>query len=125
MLSYLGNGLLKLVENTLPKHASSDFIQEVYRSFMIFYVQQNSRLSKPYNGLEDYLDYLHASKIQLAVLTNKDHQIANEITHRHYPKLFKYCLSGIPKLITILHVMLVSILLQSLGDVEAMRSLFC
>jgi len=69
---FIGDGLEKLIERTLPEHVVTR--QEVLAAlddFRFEYAKNCDQTTRPYPGISELLHYLTANGVQLAVLSNK------------------------------------------------------
>ncbi len=81
---FVGNGINKLFERALPEEArTQENVLRIRSRFLPFYDEHNADLSRPYPGIVELLEELHAKGIQLAVASNK-YQSATEKLIKHY-----------------------------------------
>ena len=88
---FVGNGIKKLVERSIPEQQrSADFIQKLHSEMVLEYKHKCVECTKPYQGIEDLLTFLNEKEIHICVLSNK----MNELTQHIVKELFeKYCFS--------------------------------
>lgn len=81
---FVGNGINKLFERTLPCEArTEENVLNIRAHFLPYYDEHNADLSTPYPGIPQLLEHLQAMGMQLAVASNK-YQRATEKLIRHY-----------------------------------------
>lgn len=81
---FVGNGINKLFERSLPENERTDEnIQKVRSLFVPYYDAHNTDLSEPYEGIVDLLQSLQSRGIMLAVASNK-YQVATEKLIKYY-----------------------------------------
>lgn len=72
---FVGDGVEKLVERTLPKDLRTpDTIQELLLINREEYSRRWDNKTKPYDGIPELLDKLLALRVKTAVLSNKPHE---------------------------------------------------
>lgn len=82
--SFVGNGIGKLLERSLPvsEHSHAQLVR-LREEFLAYYNEHNADLSKPYPGVADMLLRLQGRGLLLAVASNK-YQAATEKLVAHY-----------------------------------------
>lgn len=94
--SYLGNGIRKLVERSLPldKH---DQLEEAIHKFHAIYAQCYMDLTIPYPGIPEVLDKVQAMGYRLAVVSNKPQRYLDDLVSKHFPTIhFDYVYGEAP-----------------------------
>ncbi len=94
--SYLGNGIRKLVERSLPldKH---DRLEEAVLEFHAIYAQCYMDLTVPYPDIQEVLDKVQALGYRLAVVSNKPQQYLDDLVSKHFPTIhFDYVYGEAP-----------------------------
>ncbi len=81
---FVGNGITKLIERALPEAARQpETILQLREDFVTYYQQHKTDRTRPYPGIPELLEQLHAQGILLGVASNKYHQGTIELI-RHY-----------------------------------------
>lgn len=82
--SYVGNGINKLLERSLPEgEKTEENVMRMRSVFIPYYDAHNADLSVPYDGISDLLTRLQEKGVMLAVASNK-YQVATEKLVAHY-----------------------------------------
>ena len=85
---FVGNGINKLFERALPeKSRTSENILQVRNHFLKHYEFHNTDLTTPYPGVIKLLKELQASKIKLAVASNKYQQATGKLIRHFFPEI--------------------------------------
>ncbi len=69
--SFVGDGVEKLVERSLPLHSSHENIQKCLATFKEHYQQNMQNKTRPYNGIIELLHKLKENDYKLAIVSNK------------------------------------------------------
>jgi phosphoglycolate phosphatase len=85
---FIGNGINKLFERTLPEGAKTiENILLIRQHFLEYYGAHNAELTVPYPGISKLLQKLDSDGIKLAVASNK-YQLATEhLIHHFFPEI--------------------------------------
>ena len=84
---YIGNGLKKLVERSLPVEArSAEMIETSVRRAREIYWKNWNIKTRPYDGITDMLDHLKQKEIPMAVLSNKPHDFTVRYVDAYFGK---------------------------------------
>ena len=68
----VGRGILRLVEAAIPEPLRSpEFVEEVRRDFVAYYLEHIDLHTRPYDGIAELLEELSARGIKIAVASNK------------------------------------------------------
>ena len=87
--SFVGNGVLKLVERALPDGAKDpETVKRVYDCFNTRYAGHYADKTRPYCGMAELLKSLKAAGYKLAVLSNKPDKFTKELIEKFYGGLF-------------------------------------
>lgn len=82
---FVGNGITRLIERSLPKNArQNEIIQKIKKEFVEYYQIHKTDLSKPYRHIPEVLEHLHAHNVLLAVASNKYHQGTQELINHYF-----------------------------------------
>lgn len=83
---YVGNGVGKLIERSLPSEdASPEAISRVRQVFTEYYDEHNIDNSKPYDGIPELLKHLNDMGIKMAVASNKYQGATEHIITNLFP----------------------------------------
>ena len=97
---FVGNGIYKLVERSLPKEArNQENVLKVKAIFDAYYKAHSLDETRPYPGIELLLMKLKEKGIHRGVVTNKAHEYAVELTQRFFADTIEKTLGqreGIP-----------------------------
>ncbi len=97
---FVGNGIYKLVERSLPQEARDEAnVRRVKAVFDAYYKEHSLDQTKPYPGILALLETLHQKGIQCGVVTNKAHDYAVELMKQFFGSQIDYTLGqreGIP-----------------------------
>ncbi len=83
IMSYVGNGIPKLVERMVPQPPRREDTVPAMELFAAYYAAHKQDATAPYPGICNMLDALAARGVKLAVLSNKQHTMTLPII-RHY-----------------------------------------
>lgn len=83
---FVGNGIYKLVERMTPAICRSDktLLASLKSEFDSYYANHSNDCTKPYDGVRNVLDALHAQGIQCAVLSNKPHEFTAKLCKQYF-----------------------------------------
>ena len=82
--SYVGNGINKLLERSLPEgEKTEEHVMRMRSVFIPYYDAHNAELTVPYEGIPELLERLQEGGLMLAVASNK-YQAATEKLVAHY-----------------------------------------
>ena len=82
---FVGNGIKKLVERSIPEDCrTSSFVSELHSEMVQVYKKRCVDCTKPYSGIEDLLRFLSKKGVRICVLSNK----MDELTQRIVKALF-------------------------------------
>ena len=83
----IGNGTTVLIKRCTPSSISDEERQKVFDVFKAYYLAHYADYTKPYIGIKEMLTKLK-SKVNLAVVSNKDNDLTNKIINKEFPGLF-------------------------------------
>lgn len=69
--SFVGNGIRKLIERSVPNGCSEDKTEKCFQDFCTFYEKHKADKTKPYSGIVYMLSELKKAGFKTAVVTNK------------------------------------------------------
>lgn len=85
---FVGNGVTRLLERSLPLDARSEAnIERLRGYFTDYYNSHNTVNTRPYPGIEDLLLELSAHGIKLAVASNKYQQAVSQLIGHYFPAI--------------------------------------
>lgn len=85
--TFVGNGIYKLVERSLPED-KKELSESVVHIFKQYYNKHMMDMTKPYDGIIELLDILKDKGIKLAVVSNKQHEFTIEIVEKYFGNRF-------------------------------------
>ena len=96
VISFVGNGTLKLIERALPEDMQSDheLITKVHDEFTAHYAGHYADKSKVYDGIPEVLEYLRTHGVKLAVLSNKPDRFTKALIGMFFPSVFDVVLGS-------------------------------
>lgn len=81
----VGNGIPKLIERLTPEPLRTpDVLAAAYRAFDADYGAHLFDKTRPYPGIPQLLARLHAAGVQLAVFSNKDDALAQQVVAHYF-----------------------------------------
>ena len=84
---YVGNGMQKLIERSLPAGASEAAVKECLSVFSEYYLLHMSDYTAPYPGILPLLLHLKAQGIRLAIVSNKMDAAVKELKEHYFSSL--------------------------------------
>ncbi|MDR1224414.1 MAG: HAD family hydrolase [Tannerella sp.] len=85
---FVGNGINKLFERTLPDgQKTADNILKIRKTFLPYYDTHNTEYTEPYKGIPELLNTLQAEGIKMAVASNKYQQATEKLINRYFPEI--------------------------------------
>lgn len=86
--SFVGNGIMRLVERALPEALrTADYVAEARRDFLAYYIEHIDQKSCPYPGIERLLSDLQQAGVKLAVASNKFQAGTEKLIHSFFPTI--------------------------------------
>ena len=85
---FVGNGIAKLIERSVPAGSSDSVIQAVHAEFTEFYTVHCADHTKPYDGIAALLHSLRSAGMQTAVVSNKADYAVQSLCRDYFPGLF-------------------------------------
>lgn len=82
--SFVGNGILKLVERSLPSDAGEDDIDKVFHAFKDYYKVHCHDKTRPYPGIINVMETLKEKGFLTAVVSNKADFAVQELCLRYF-----------------------------------------
>lgn len=82
---FVGNGILKLIERSLPaQFRTEEEIKRIRNIFVPYYDTHNTIYTHPYEGINELLTQLHTSGVAIAVASNKYHSATQHIINHYF-----------------------------------------
>ena len=95
IVSFVGNGTLKLIERALPSDKRTDeLVSAVHDAFTKHYSEHYADKSAVYEGIPEALDYLKSRGVKLAVLSNKPDKFTKALIELFFPNVFDIVLGS-------------------------------
>ena len=86
--SFVGNGILRLVERALPEELrEEDYVKAARADFLAYYIEHIDNFTKPYNGIIDLVDELQKRGYKLAVASNKFQAGTEKLIKKFFPAI--------------------------------------
>ncbi len=85
--SFVGNGIPMLIKRAVPDGTAATDSEEVLSVFKKHYSQHLNDNTKPYDGIKEILHTINENGVKTAVVTNKAHDAANELTNHFFGNL--------------------------------------
>lgn len=101
VVSFVGNGVRKLVERALPEgEKSAENIEKVNNLFNEYYSVHYADKTRPYDGMSELLEKLKNACCRLVVFSNKPDEFSKGLIERFYHGIFDQTIGsreGFPK----------------------------
>lgn len=91
--SFIGNGIDILIRRSIPSNCNDAQWLAARDTFKEYYSAHMLDKTKPYEGIKSLLEELKARGFKTAVVTNKNHDMANEMVPSFFDNLFA-CIIG-------------------------------
>ena len=86
--SFVGNGIMRLVERALPeKLRTPDYVAAARRDFVDFYIEHIDHKTVPYEGMVELLCDLQRDGAHLAVASNKFQAGTEKLIRKFFPTI--------------------------------------
>ncbi len=86
---FVGNGILNLIRQAVPKGSADELIQDVYKTFNAHYAAHSFEATAPYPGIEALLDDLREQGMQCCVVSNKGDYAVGPLVEHFFPGCFE------------------------------------
>lgn len=93
-MAMVGHGMKNLIVNLFPGK-DEDFILKALDVFLDAYSRQYANLTKPYDGVEDLVDYLIGNGYKVGVNSNKNNEYTLHLIKLHFPNINLDYVTGI------------------------------
>jgi len=86
---FVGNGVRRLIERVLPEDARNQetVVTAMLKDFKEYYDQNNTKRTKPYEGIPELLNELQEMGVALAVASNKYQSATDTIINHYFPDI--------------------------------------
>lgn len=93
---FVGNGVRRLIERVLPEDARKKpaVIDSMLKDFKEYYNENNTKLTKPYDGINELLQQLQEMGVKLAVASNKYQLATDKIINHFFPDIEWIAIEG-------------------------------
>lgn len=88
--SFVGNGIKKLIDRSVPDGCSDETIERVFECFKEYYSLHNCDKTHPYDGIIDLLIKIRNHGIKTAVVSNKTDNAVQVLIEKFFYGLFDY-----------------------------------
>lgn len=86
--SFVGNGIMRLVERALPEELrTEEYVKAARKDFVDYYIEHIDQKSHPYEGMVELLDKLQAQGAKLAVASNKFQAGTEKLIRKFFPTI--------------------------------------
>ena len=86
--TYVGNGINKLLERSLPEaERNEEKVMQMRSHFVPYYDKHNADLSRPYPGIVALLEELQHRGVMIAVASNKYQAATAELVKHYFPTI--------------------------------------
>ena len=86
--SFVGNGILRLVERALPEELrTEEYVKAARKDFVDFYIENIDTHTVPYTGMVELVEALHRDGAKLAVASNKFQAGTDKLIRKFFPNI--------------------------------------
>lgn len=90
VISFVGDGLRKLIERGVPEGTDSATVDKVLADFKEYYAVHCADRTAPYEGIIELLENLRRNGCLTAVVSNKADDAVQELCKKYFDGLFNY-----------------------------------
>lgn len=84
--SFVGNGIMRLVERALPEQLrTKEYVAQARRDFVSYYIDHIDLHTHPYEGMVELLNLLYSEGATLAVASNKFQAGTDKLIKKFFP----------------------------------------
>lgn len=94
--SYVGNGLYKLMERSVPQSCQQDKLDQLYEEFLEYYGEHCNDHTVKYDGIEEMLKGLKKKGLLLAISSNKRNELVQKLWKEHLGQLIDLAIGEDP-----------------------------
>lgn len=86
--TFVGNGIMRLVERALPEELrTEEYVKVARRDFMEFYIDNIDNHTVPYKGMVELVEQLQSAGSKLAVASNKFQAGTEKLIRKFFPTI--------------------------------------
>lgn len=86
--SFVGNGILRLVERALPEELrTEEYVKAARKDFVDFYIENIDTHTVPYSGMVELVNDLYCDGAKLAVASNKFQAGTEKLIRKFFPSV--------------------------------------
>lgn len=86
--TFVGNGIMRLVERALPEHLRTpEYVAAARKDFVDFYIDNIDHKTVPYVGMVELVESLHRQGVKLAVASNKFQAGTEKLIRKFFPTI--------------------------------------
>jgi phosphoglycolate phosphatase len=90
--SYVGNGVVNLIEQCVPGSETHVQFSEILNAFMDYYEKNCDHKTKPYDGVLVLIEKLHSEGRQLGIVSNKFDRAVKELNRQYFHSWIDFAL---------------------------------
>lgn len=94
--TFVGNGVKKLIERSLPENTSEDEVQKCLNVFREHYSKNANKHTRPYDGIIELLKYLKNNDVKIAVNSNKYDAAVKGLCKEYFGELIDIAIGEMP-----------------------------
>lgn len=84
--SFVGNGIMRLVERALPEELRTpEYVAAARKDFVTYYIDHIDRYTHPYEGIVELVEELQRKGVKLAVASNKFQAGTDKLIKKFFP----------------------------------------
>lgn len=96
--SFVGNGILKLIERAVAEGTTAETIKAIHKDYMAYYELHCTDFTRPYDGINDLIHNLRERGYKTAVVSNKAHDAVLSLCDQYFPNLFDLAIGERPEI---------------------------
>ena len=85
--SYVGNGVVKLLERSIPNGHEAKNFDEQMKTYQDYYAIHDRDLTKPYDGILELMEWARQQGIRIGIVSNKHHSAVVELSEHFFGDL--------------------------------------
>ncbi|MBE5944366.1 MAG: HAD-IIIA family hydrolase [Lachnospiraceae bacterium] len=94
--SFVGNGVRKLIERSVPTGTPVEDIDKTFNYFLEYYNLHNQDKTKPYEGVIDLMYSLKSKGIKMAIVSNKVHDAVLMLQEKFFSEVVEIAIGDMP-----------------------------
>lgn len=94
----VGNGIKKLIERAVPGGKDNKHYEDIYNTFIEYYLKHNADTTRPYDGIIDTLAILKQHGKKIAVVSNKYSKATEELCRYFFGDYIKVAIGESDKI---------------------------